>query len=246
MLLDIDLPTAKGLFVTGTDTGVGKTLVAGGIARILSQAGLRVGVFKPVASGCVHQHEGLVNADSDFLRMCSGCDFDLSVINPVGFVTPAAPVVCQERERRAVDFGAVAAAYEKICAKSDLMIVEGIGGVRVPISGDVDVIEMMKWFGLPVLVVSRPNLGTINHTLLTIDAVRNAGLALAGVVINGYDALSATVAEETVADVIEEYGDVDVLSIVPLDEGSNVEEGKLGQLVVEALGDCDWAKICGA
>ena len=244
-MLDIELSAAKGIFVTGTDTGVGKTLVAGGIARILSQDGQRVGVFKPVASGCTHQYEGLVNADSDFLRMCSGCDFELSVISPVGFVTPAAPVVCQERERRSVDFGAVAAAYKKICTESNVMIVEGIGGVRVPISGDVDVIEMMKWFGLPVVVVSRPNLGTINHTLLTIDAVRGAGLELLGVVINGYDALSATVAEETVGDVIEEYGDVDVLSIVPRDEGSNVEEGKIGQLAVEALGDCDWAKICG-
>jgi dethiobiotin synthetase len=245
MLPEIDLPSVRGLFITGTDTGVGKTLVAGGIARILSQDGLQVGVFKPVASGCTHQYEGLVNADSDFLRMCSGCDFELSVINPVGFITPAAPVVCQERERRRVDFGAVAAAYEKICAESEVMIVEGIGGVRVPISGDVDVLEMMKWFALPVVVVSRPSLGTINHTLLTIDAVRDAGLELLGVVINGYDALSATVAEETVADVIEEYGDVDILSIVPRDEGSNVEEGKLGQLAVEALGDCDWVKICG-
>jgi dethiobiotin synthetase len=242
-LLNIELPAAKGFFITGTDTEVGKTLVAGGIARILSEEGLKVGVFKPVASGCEHQHEGLVNADSDFLRMCSRCDFELSVISPVGFVTPAAPVVCQERERRAVDFGAIAEAYEKICAESEVVIVEGIGGVRVPISGDVDVIEMMKWFDLPVVVVSRANLGTINHTLLTIDAVRGAGLEAAGVVINGYDALSATVAEETVADVIEEYGDVDILSIVPRDEESCVEEGKLGQLAVEALGDCDWAEL---
>ena len=92
-MLDIELPAAKGFFITGTDTEVGKTLVAGGIARILSEEGLKVGVFKPVASGCVHQYEGLVNADSDFLRMCSRCDFELSVISPVGFVTPAAPVV---------------------------------------------------------------------------------------------------------------------------------------------------------
>ena len=245
-MLDIDLPAVKGLFVTGTDTGVGKTLVAGGIARILSQDGLRVGVFKPVASGCTHQYEGLVNADSDFLRVCSGCDFELSVINPVGFVTPAAPVVCQERERCRVDFGLIAKAYESICTESDVMIVEGIGGVRVPISGDVDVLELMKWFSLPVVIVSRPDLGTINHTLLTIDAVRGAGLELLGVVINGYDALSASVAEETVGDVIEEYGDVDVLSIVPKDEESNVEEGRLGATVVEVLGDCDWAALCGS
>jgi dethiobiotin synthetase len=177
--------------------------------------------------------------------MCSGCDFELSVISPVGYITPAAPVVCQQRERRPVDFKAIADAYSKICAESDVLIVEGIGGVRVPVSGDVDVIELMKWFRLPVVVVSRPDLGTINHTLLTVDAIRSAGLDLVGVVISGYDALAATVAEETVADVIEDYGDVDVLTIVPKDEQSNVEEGRLGELVVEAVGDCHWAEICG-
>lgn len=243
MSLELNLSKNKGFFVTGTDTGVGKTLVAGGISRILSDQGLQVGVFKPVASGCKHEHEGLVNADAHFLRMCSRCDFDLSVINPVGYVVPAAPVVCEEFENRRVDFGAMADAYETIAGQSDVMIVEGIGGVRVPISGGVDVLDLMKEFELPVVIVSRPNLGTINHTLLTIDAVRSVDLEVAGVVISGYEAETATLAEETVSRIIEEWGQVDVLSIVPFDEESDVDEGRLGELVVDALGDCDWAEL---
>lgn len=243
MSLELNLPEANGLFITGTDTGVGKTLVAGGIARILSQAGLTVGVFKPVATGCKHHHEGLVSTDAEFLRYWSGCDFELSVINPVGFVTPAAPVVCEEFERRQVDFAAIQTAYENICQASDFVIVEGIGGIRVPISGDVGVLDLAKAFALGVVIVARPYLGTINHTLLTIDAVRGAGLDVAGVVISGYEAASATFAEEAGADVIAEYGEAEILAIVPQDEDSDVENCRLGDLAVEALADCNWAEL---
>ncbi|HIJ71426.1 MAG TPA: dethiobiotin synthase [Planctomycetes bacterium] len=242
-MLEMNLPPANGLFITGTDTGVGKTLVAGGIAKILNQAGFTVGVFKPVATGCKHHYEGLVSTDAEFLRYCSNCDFELSVINPAGFVTPAAPVVCQEFERRYVDFAAIQTAYEQICEASDFVIVEGIGGVRVPISGDVDVLELAKAFHLPVVIVARPYLGTINHTLLTIDAIRGAGLDVAGVVISGYEAASATYAEETGADVIAEYGQTEILAIVPQDEESDVENCRLGDLAVDALTDCDWSRF---
>jgi len=244
MALSLGLPRMKGLFITGTDTGVGKTLVAGGIANALRYEGKRVGVFKPVGTGCSHQHEGLVNADSEFLRSCSHCNFPLSEINPVGYVNPAAPLVCEEFENRAVDFGRIAEAYNKICADSEFIIVEGIGGVRVPVSAGVDVLELAKQFQMPVVIVTRPNLGTINHTLLTIDAVRNAGLDIAGVVISGYDVESAGLAEESLPMVLEEWGGVDILSILPFDEESNVENNKLGSLVVESIGDVDWKSYC--
>ena len=243
MILEMNLPKVKGLFITGTDTGVGKTIVAGGIAKVLAQKGHRVGVFKPVSSGCVHQYEGLVNVDASFLRTCSGCDFELSAINPVGYVTPAAPFVCEEHENRFVDFELIAQAYRKICAKSNIMIVEGIGGVRVPISRNTDLLDLARQFDLPVVVVTRPNLGTINHTLLTIDAVRNAGLDLAGVVISGYDATNATLAEETLPGILEEWGQVPVLSIVPFDGETDIDNNRIGQLTLEELQDCDWIHL---
>lgn len=244
MQFEMNLPKVKGLFVTGTDTGVGKTLIAGGIASVLQKQGKKVGVFKPVASGCVNQYEGLVNADSEFLRKCSHCDFNLSEINPVGFVVPAAPNVCEEHENRMVDFDAIAEAYRTISAESDIMIVEGIGGVRVPISNiGVDVLDLAKQFDMPVVIVTRPDLGTINHTLLTIDAVRGAGLRLAGVVISGYKALDASIAEETLAGVLEQWGQVPVLSIVPYDEEADVEGNHLGEAIPEALEDVDWQQL---
>lgn len=241
----MDLPKAKGIFVTGTDTGVGKTLVAGGIARALFDSGRRVGVFKPVSSGCSHQYEGLVNADAEFLRMCSHCDFSLGEINPVGYVAAAAPAVCEEFERRAVDYGLIESCYRKISAASDIMVVEGVGGVRVPVSRGVDVLDLAKEFGLPVVVVSRPVLGTINHTLLTLDAIRGAGLKVAGVVISGYDVESAGLAQESLHGVLEEWGGVDVLSTVPLDEESDVEQGRLGEVAGETLAEVDWESMCG-
>ena len=242
--MELNLPKAKGVFVTGTDTGVGKTLISGGIAKILKDAGNRVGVFKPIASGCSHTNEGLVNADSEFLRYHSHCDHSLSTISPVGFVTPAAPIVCEEHENRLVDFDAVATAYQQICNDSDVVVVEGIGGVRVPISEGVDVLEMAKWFDMPVVVVTRPDLGTINHTLMTVDLIRGAGLNLAGVIISGYDAMNATLAEETLPQVLMDFGGIEILTIIPKDEDSDVESCKLGELTVEALNDCDWQDVC--
>lgn len=244
MDFQLELPAAKGLFITGTDTGVGKTLVAGGIANILSENGFRVGVFKPVASGCRRTREGLINSDAEFLAHWSNCDFPLSVINPVGFATPAAPVVCEEHEHRKVDFEQIAVAYRHICQNSDIVIVEGIGGFRVPVSERVSVSDMAKAFGLAVVIVARPGLGTINHTLMTIESVRSAGLEVAGVVISGYKPYEADIAESTAPGVIAEFGQTQILSIVPFDEDSNVEEGLLGQLTVEALADYDWAKLC--
>jgi len=243
MLLQIDLPKKAGLFITGTDTGVGKTLIAGAIANLLTKAGNKTGVFKPIATGCEKSREGLVSADAEFLAFCADTDLPLSVINPVKYLTPAAPIACEEFENRHVDFEPIATAYTHICQTSDIVIVEGIGGVRVPISQDIDVLDLAKWFQLPVVIVARHNLGTINHTLLTIDAVRNAGLKLAGVVINGYDPYEATKDEETAPAIIAHCGQTEILAIIPRDENSSVEQALLGPDITETIAESDWLKL---
>jgi dethiobiotin synthetase len=202
-----------------------------------------VGVFKPIASGCRHQREGLVSDDAEFLSYCAHSQLPLSVINPVTFRTAAAPVVCEEFENRRVDFGPIVDAYKHICQVSDFVIVEGIGGVRVPITAGVDVLDMAAEFALPVVIVTRPNLGTINHTLLTIEAVRGAGLTVAGLVINGYDVSAASIAEETVGQVLADCGQTQILSVVPYDEESDTSQGALGPAVVEALDQCNWQRL---
>ncbi|MHC4881405.1 MAG: dethiobiotin synthase [Planctomycetota bacterium] len=241
-MLNLDLPKKNGLFITGTDTGVGKTLVAGGIARVLRERGLKVGVFKPIASGC--RDEGiLISSDTEFLAMCADADYSLSIISPVTYKTPAAPVTCAEIEGRDIDYEAIVTAYNYLCDNTDVVLVEGIGGALVPIDYQYTVLDLAVEFNLPTVIVARPNLGTINHSLLTIQAVRNAGLPVAGLVISGYNAFEADIAEETSPDVICGFSNTNLLSIVPYDEESSVEDGKLGEGVVETLSFCDWKAL---
>lgn len=241
-MLDLNLPKKDGLFITGTDTGVGKTLIAGGIAAVLRQRGLKVGVFKPIASGC--RDEGvLISDDTEFLAMCADADYSLSVISPVTYKTPAAPITCVQLEGRDIDYEAIVTAYNYLCENTDVVIVEGIGGALVPIDAEYTVMDLAVEFNLPTVIVARPNLGTINHSLLTIEAVRQAGLPVAGLVISGYNAFEADVAEETSPDVICGFGNTNLLSIVPLDEESSVEDGRLGEGIVETLSFCDWKAL---
>jgi len=243
MALEFEIPRHDGLFITGTDTGVGKTLIAGAIARVLSQQQLRVGVFKPIATGCRREREGLVSADTEFLALCANCDYPLSVVTPVTYAIPAAPAACEHAERKTVDFEHIVNTYKYICDNTDIVIVEGIGGIRVPISQGIDVGDLASGFKLPVVIVARPDLGTINHTLLTVDAVRAAGLNLAGVVISGYDLDCGDVAVETAPGIIAEYGNVDILATIPRDPESDVEKGLLGDATLDIIDQTDWLQI---
>lgn len=251
--MKLEFAKHKGIFITGTDTAVGKTLIAGAIAKILSQNGKkacptkpwrrRVGVFKPVATGCRKTEAGLVSEDAEFLKRCTNTELGLEIINPVKFEKPAAPFSCEKTENRKVDFVKIAVAYSEICSKTDYVIVEGIGGIGVPITKDVDVLGLAKAFGLPVVIVARPGLGTINHTLLTIDAVRSGGLPLAGVVISGYDKAKADFAEQTSPGCIAQVGKTQILAVVPYDNQTDIEKGIIGNIVLDSLRDIDWVRI---
>jgi dethiobiotin synthetase len=243
MPIGLNLPKKNGLFITGTDTGIGKTLIAGAIVKILADEGLKAGVFKPIATGCRNTWDGLLSRDSEFLAYCANTNLSFSTITPVRYVTAAAPIVCAAHERRQINFQAVAEAYKEICENSDFVVVEGIGGVRVPLTEEFDVLDLAVEFDLPVVVVSRPNLGTINHTLMTIDCIRAAKLKIAGVVINGFDATTATIAEETAQSVIRQCGGVEVLAVVPFDETATVEEQSIGEFIVPSLRGCDWQQL---
>jgi len=243
MPISLNLPKKAGLFVTGTDTGVGKTLIAGAIAKILTEQGLRVGIFKPIATGCSRTWEGLVSEDTEFLANCANSDLPLSTITPVGYLTPAAPIVSAACDGPAIDFDSITAAYKDICEQCDMVIVEGIGGVRVPLTVEFDLLDLAVEFALSVVIVARPNLGTINHTLMTIDCIRSAELKIAGVVVNGYDATKTTIAEDTAPQVIAQCTDVDILCVVPFDETLNIKGHCLGEVAVNSLTGCDWQKL---
>jgi dethiobiotin synthetase len=180
------LPQLRGLFVTGTDTEVGKTIVAGAVARCLHRRGRSVEVFKPVATGCRRGREGLISADAEFLAACADSRRTLAEITPVRYAAALAPNVAAEREHRPVDLEGIFEQYRQLEGAAEVVIVEGIGGLLCPITDDFWVVHLARMMRLPVVVVARAGLGTINHTMLTLHAARSAGLEVAGVVINRY------------------------------------------------------------
>jgi len=204
-----------GLFITGTDTGVGKTMVAAAIANCLARAGHRVAVSKPIATGCVHRREGLVSEDAEFLAHHADARFPLDTICTQRYAEPLAPAIAAERAKQPIEWNAINRSIQIMAEASDVMIVEGVGGILVPLDRKTTVLDMAKWLTVPVVIVARPGLGTINHTLLTIAALRNAKVPVAGVVINGYPTETAPPAEETNPRAIEKWGKIPVLCLAP-------------------------------
>jgi dethiobiotin synthetase len=234
MLAPVPVP---GLLVTGTDTGVGKTLVAAAVADWFRRRQFRVAVLKPVATGCVRRREGLVSEDAEFLAHHADARFPLHVVCPACYAEPLAPAVAAERAGEPLDWEAVARSVREMAAASDVMVVEGVGGLMVPMDAQTTFLDVATWLKLPAVVVARPGLGTINHTLLTVGALRRAGVRVAGVVVNRYPPESADVATETNPRAIERWGKVPVLCVVP-DE--KVEGFTLPPGVVSAVEAVDW------
>ena len=212
MLSPLNIPS---LFITGTDTGIGKTVIAGAVANWFRRRRFRVAVCKPAATGCVKRREGLVSEDAEFLAHCADAPHPLDVICPQRYVEPLAPAIAAERAKEPLDWTAIQRSLDIMSRDSEVMIIEGVGGLMVPMDAKFTVLDMMQWLGTSAVIVARPALGTINHTLLTVNALKNAKVSVAGVVINRYPAESAGVAEETNPRAIEKWGRVPVLSIVP-------------------------------
>lgn len=197
--------------MTGTDTGVGKTVVAAGLARLLREAGYRVGVLKPVETGW--DGRGEWPPDGRMLAEAAGVTGPRARVVPCVYAEPLAPLVAARRAGRPVDWEAVEAAWRG-WAGADWVLVEGAGGLAVPIAEGLDYAALAQRWGLAVLVVARPNLGTLNHTFLTVHYARTKGLRVLGVVVSGYPAAPG-VAERTNPQMIEEMCGVPVLGLVP-------------------------------
>ncbi|MCA9297134.1 MAG: dethiobiotin synthase [Phycisphaerales bacterium] len=173
-----------GIFITGTDTGVGKTVVACGIARMLADAGHRVGVFKPIETGVPADGDPL---DGALLRAASRTAQSMRDIVPIQYAEPLAPKVAAERAGVPVDLDMIDRAWAMVCAEHDVVIVEGCGGLMVPITASMTVGHLAQHLGLPLVIVTRAGLGTLNHTALTVMYARFLGLHIDGFVLNGFD-----------------------------------------------------------
>ena len=225
-----------GWFVTGTDTGVGKTVIAAALATILRQQHQSVSVFKPIASGCRRDVRlGLVCEDTEFLAHCGDSPETLETITPIRYAGDLAPMVAAEHTARPVDFDAIDRSWERLSGSADWIVVEGAGGLLVPIDRRRNMADLAGQLGLPLIIVARPNLGTINHTLLTIEAARARELPIAAVVINGYRPASATLAEETNPEVIGRLARMAIPIVVPFDPKTDPRQGVLGESVLHPL-----------
>lgn len=187
----------KGIFITGTDTGVGKTYIACGIAAGLRMRGIDVGVMKPVETGCRMKDGDLIPSDSIRLMKAAGIKDALSLVNPCRFRRPLAPAVAAELEGKRISVDRIQKAYAALSRRHEFMIVEGAGGIMVPLRHDALYLDLAASLGLPVLIVARPGLGTINHTLLTVEALKNRKIPIAGIVFNSATRSLRGLAEKT-------------------------------------------------
>lgn len=209
----------QGFFITGTDTGVGKTEVAATLARMFYRQGYKVGVMKPIATGVKK-----VSEDAEILRKFSHSKDPINYINPISFKLPLSPLAAGELEKKKINLNIIWDRFKKLKKSNDILIVEGIGGIMAPICvvrnsrrkpAPFYVLDMILKMRLPVIIVARPNLGTINHTLMTVEALKKKKIKIAGIIINYTSQIRNDISIKTNPEIIERLSGVKVLGIMP-------------------------------
>lgn len=220
---------AKGIFITATDTGVGKTMVAGAIARHLLEKGIDCGVMKPIESGCRREGDRLTPSDGSYLNAAARSNDPIKLITPYRFETPLSPYALSIQENaEAVDIKKISAAYQELAKKHTFMIVEGMGGLMVPLTAEESLIDLIRLLKLPVLLVTRNGLGTLNHTLLSLRYGQQRGITFLGVVLNRPSPISEP-SEESNVIILSERCSVPVIGPLPYIESSHDREQQIQQ-----------------
>jgi dethiobiotin synthetase len=204
-----------GIFITGTNTGVGKTLVAAGLALILRKRKIDVGVMKPFATSNRVFSKKYRSEDTAILAKASGVNDPDCDINPFFYSVAASPLVASELKQGApVNINRAAQQLKKLGRKYDFLIAEGIGGILVPLTEKETVASFVEQVNLPVIIVSTPQLGTLNHTLLTVLACKKYGLKIRGIILNKIPEKPNMVEQKT-SKVIERLTHLKVLAVIP-------------------------------
>ena len=198
----------RGLLVTGTDTGAGKTIVAAAVCAALRARGERVAAFKPAVTG-LDAPDPVWPMDHELLAACTGTAAD--VVAPYTYGPPLSPHRAAELAARPIDPAVLVRRAEDAAAGADVLVAEGVGGLLVPLTLGYLVRDLAVDLGLPVVVAARPGLGTINHTLLTVEAARAAGLRVAAVVMGPWPGAGEDAAAAANADAVARLGAVDVV-----------------------------------
>lgn len=215
--------TAQGLFITGTNTGVGKTVVTAAILAWLRHQGFSAGVMKPIETGVNCECSSPANSDALFLMECGGIEDDLAEVCPIRMKPAASPFQAALIENRTLHPESILSAYRTLAEKYDWMLVEGVGGIRVPITRDYGVVDLIRDLDLPTVVVARYQLGTLNHTLMTLDTLKQNGIPLRGVVFNQTSLEEPDVIEQDQPRLIEELSEAKVLGKFPHIDNLNTQ-----------------------
>jgi dethiobiotin synthetase len=223
----------KGFFVTGTDTGVGKTIITAALIKASNLLGFRTCGMKPIETGCLREGDILIPSDGILIKTIAHMEETVNHISPCCFEEPLAPLPASEIEGTAVNFEKIRKAYAELSQKYDVVIVEGIGGLLVPIRKDYFVLDLARDFGLPIIVVSRPGLGTINHTMLSVNYAIEEGLTVAGIIINYSRPPQGSPAENTNPDVIKKISPIPIIGIFPYLR--DLETAAIERAVVKSL-----------
>jgi dethiobiotin synthetase len=234
-----------GIFITATDTEVGKTVITGAIAAGLKKRGLDIGVMKPVASGGITSAAGeIVAEDATFLmRAAQVAEEERGLVNPVCLAPALTPAVAARISGITVDISKIMTAFGTLQEVHRIVLVEGVGGITAPLWEEYLVGDMAREMGLPLLVVAQPKLGTINHTVLTVDYAQRHGLKVAGVILNGWDETGKGVLEESNEHYIRRLTGLPILGKFPVDTGISVPAGRTAGLAALAEKHLELDKI---
>lgn len=210
------------------------------MAGCLKKRGINVGVMKPVQSGGIRKSSGLVSADALLAMKTAEINDALELVNPYCLEAPLAPKVAAGLAGIEIKPAGIMDAYQKLRSRHELMLVEGAGGIMVPLAKRMLVADLIAMLGLPVIIVARPALGTVNHTLLTVEYARARGIRVAGIIINNLKKEEEGMAERTSPALITEFSGLPVLGIVPHAEGVDVEECSPGDIIEQVNNHINW------
>ncbi|MHB1280063.1 MAG: dethiobiotin synthase [Acidithiobacillus sp.] len=203
----------QGYFITGTDTGVGKTLISCALLHAFAKSGKSVAGMKPVVAGCEQSQRGLIYGDVEALLAASTVAVPRNFANPYALMEPIAPHIAAQRAGTRLDLAQMASAYRELQQSAELVIVEGAGGFKVPLTDEEDTADLAQRLGLPIIMVVGMRLGCLNHALLTAQAIQSKGLQLVGWVANRIDPAMAVFDENVLA--LEKRLPAPLLGIVP-------------------------------
>src|SRR5450432_1179012 len=196
----------RGVFVTGTDTGVGKTLASCALIHALRDAGVDVVPMKPIAAGASRHGDGWANEDSlELLRAADRDDSILADVTPMLLREAMAPHLAARHEKCIIALAPIEDSFARLSARGAFVVVEGVGGFKVPLGENLDTVDLARAIGLPLVLVVGMRLGCLNHALLTVESIERAGLRLAGWIANAVDPAMAA-ADENVAALEERLG----------------------------------------